>query len=76
MRQNPHVRICGGTGSATTLVYPTSSNDGCIVARSDEVKALGVQMAQPAFQVKATARGGQPGRLTPTEMTMPLVVYP
>ena len=30
-----------------------SSNDGCIVARSDEAKALGVQMAQPAFQAKA-----------------------
>ena len=29
-----------------------SSNDGCIVARSDEAKALGVQMAQPAFQAK------------------------
>ena len=25
MRQNPHVRICGGPGSATTLVYPTTS---------------------------------------------------
>ena len=25
MRQNPHVRICGGPGSATTLVYPTAS---------------------------------------------------
>ena len=24
MRKNPHVRICGGLGSATTLVYPTS----------------------------------------------------
>ena len=24
MRQNPHVRICGGLGSATTLVYPTA----------------------------------------------------
>ena len=23
MRQNPHVRICRGPGSATTLVYPT-----------------------------------------------------
>ena len=29
-----------------------SSNDGCIVARSDEAKALGVRMAQPAFQAK------------------------
>ena len=26
MRQNPHVRICGGPGSATTLVYPTRSS--------------------------------------------------
>ena len=25
MRKNPHVRICGGLGSATTLVYPTPS---------------------------------------------------
>ena len=23
MRKDPHVRICGGLGSATTLVYPT-----------------------------------------------------
>ena len=29
-----------------------SSNDGCIVARSDEAKALGVKMAQPAFRAK------------------------
>ena len=29
-----------------------SSNDGCIVARSDEAKALGVKKAQPAFQAK------------------------
>ena len=28
MRQNPHVRICGGPGSATTLVYPTCHRDG------------------------------------------------
>ena len=24
MRQNPHVRICGGPRAATTLVYPTA----------------------------------------------------
>ena len=29
-----------------------SSNDGCIVARSDEAKAFGIKMAQPAFQAK------------------------
>ena len=28
MRQNPHVRICGGPGSATTLVYPTPIRQG------------------------------------------------
>ena len=28
MRQNPHVRICGGPGSATTLVYPTLQKYG------------------------------------------------
>ena len=28
MRQNPHVRICGGPGSATTLVYPTAGKGG------------------------------------------------
>ena len=28
MRQNPHVRICGGPGSATTLVYPTADLGG------------------------------------------------
>ena len=33
-----------------------SSNDGCIVARSDEAKALGVKMALPASQVLATAQ--------------------
>ena len=26
MRQNPHVRICGGPGSATTLAYPTAAS--------------------------------------------------
>ena len=34
-----------------------SSNDGCIVARSDEAKALGVKMAQPAFQAFAVISG-------------------
>jgi DNA polymerase V len=30
-----------------------SNNDGCVVARSDEAKALGVAMGVPFFQVKA-----------------------
>jgi DNA polymerase V len=29
-----------------------SNNDGCIVARSPEVKALGIKMGTPLFQVE------------------------
>jgi DNA polymerase V len=29
-----------------------SNNDGCIIARSNEAKALGIKMGEPAFQVK------------------------
>lgn len=32
-------------------VVVLSNNDGCIVARSPEAKALGIDMAQPAFQI-------------------------
>ena len=35
MRQNPHVRICGGPGSATTLVYPTTDCRDAEVVRVD-----------------------------------------
>jgi DNA polymerase V len=33
-------------------VVVLSNNDGCIIARSNEAKALGLQMGQPAFEVK------------------------
>lgn len=33
-------------------VIVLSNNDGCVIARSNEAKALGIQMAQPFFQVK------------------------
>jgi DNA polymerase V len=33
-------------------VVVLSNNDGCVVARSNEVKALGVQMGTPAFQLR------------------------
>ena len=38
MRQNPHVRICGGLGSATALVYSTAfrSDDQLFLARQIE----------------------------------------
>ncbi len=37
-------------------VVVLSNNDGCAVARSNEVKALGVRMSQPWFQLKDLAR--------------------
>ncbi|BCB25917.1 DNA polymerase V subunit UmuC [Sulfurimicrobium lacus] len=36
-------------------VVVLSNNDGCVVARSNEVKALGVGMAVPWFQIRALA---------------------
>ncbi len=29
-----------------------SNNDGCVIARSNEAKKLGIKMAQPAFEIK------------------------
>ena len=37
-------------------VVVLSNNDGCAVARSNEVKALGVKMGAPWFQIKDLAR--------------------
>lgn len=33
-------------------VVVLSHNDGCVISRSNEVKAMGVKMAQPLFQVR------------------------
>ena len=33
-------------------VIVLSNNDGCAVARSNEVKAMGIKMAIPLFQIK------------------------
>ncbi|MBU0975644.1 MAG: Y-family DNA polymerase [Patescibacteria group bacterium] len=33
-----------------------SNNDGCVIARSNEVKALGVKMAEPAFKCRDLVR--------------------
>ncbi len=30
-----------------------SNNDGCVIARSNELKALGVEMGTPAFELRA-----------------------
>jgi DNA polymerase V len=40
----------------TRPVVVLSNNDGCAVARSNEVKALGVKMGAPWFQLSALAR--------------------
>lgn len=34
-------------------VIVLSNNDGCVVARSNEAKALGIKMGQPVFELKA-----------------------
>lgn len=33
-------------------VVVLSNNDGCVIARSNEAKALGIRMGQPAFEIK------------------------
>lgn len=33
-------------------VVVLSNNDGCVIARSNEAKAIGIGMGQPAFQIK------------------------
>lgn len=38
---------------ATTPVVVLSNNDGCVIARSKEAKALGIKMATPFFEAKA-----------------------
>ncbi|KUG09172.1 hypothetical protein ASU33_20380 [Solirubrum puertoriconensis] len=37
-------------------VVVLSNNDGCIISRSAEAKALGIKMGEPLFQVKALLR--------------------
>ena len=58
MRKNPHVRICGGLGSATTLVYPTDSRG--------EARAQG----GGADQLRSNPRGWHARLVLTTEITM------
>ncbi|MFN2440956.1 MAG: SOS mutagenesis and repair protein UmuC, partial [Chitinophagaceae bacterium] len=39
------------TGLKNQPVIVLSNNDGCAISRSEEAKALGIQMAQPAFML-------------------------
>ena len=63
MRQNPHVRICGGPGSATTLVYPTAApakrcaSPGCGSDEKPETHGSGAGTQLPAhFSWRVAAR--------------------
>ncbi len=40
-------------------VVVLSNNDGCVVARSNEAKLLGIRMGQPAFEVRDLITKGQ-----------------
>ena len=41
---------------ANRPVVVLSNNDGCVVARSPEAKALGIAMGAPLFQIRELAR--------------------
>lgn len=40
-------------------VVVLSNNDGCVVARSNEAKRLGIKMGQPAFEIRHLVLGDQ-----------------
>lgn len=42
-----------------TAVVVLSNNDGCVVARSKEAKALGIKMGVPAFQIRELIETGK-----------------
>ena len=33
-------------------VIVLSNNDGCVIARSNETKSIGIKMGEPAFKIK------------------------
>lgn len=40
-------------------VVVLSNNDGCVVARSNEAKRLGIRMGQPAFEIRDLTQSGK-----------------
>lgn len=40
-------------------VVVLSNNDGCVVARSNEAKRMGIKMGQPAFEIRDEIRSGR-----------------
>ena len=81
MRKNPHVRICGGLGSATTLVYPTPERPaGCPgsdrlrgqphrhIAASNEGLIVGRPVRNAVLRlIRGMARRLHPCRVDPAE---------
>ena len=47
----PRVNVCSGD-LYNKPVLVLSNNDGCVIARSNETKALGIKMGVPAFKIK------------------------
>src|SRR5579871_6120670 len=39
-----------------TPIVVLSSGDGCVIARSNEAKALGIHMGEPYFKIKSLCR--------------------
>ncbi len=39
-----------------TPIVVLSNNDGCVIARSAEAKALGIKMGEPYFQIRQKLR--------------------
>ena len=40
----------------STPIVVLSNNDGCVIARSNEAKALNIKMGEPFFKVKALCK--------------------
>ena len=78
MRQNPHVRICGGPGSATTLVYPTPCWWASAPAHHSEYKAhtqAAEEMPQgegtwPVSWIPSSSRAARPPGMRPLAATV------
>ena len=69
MRKNPHVRICGGLGSATTLVYPTARRG---VGSSGNSATLDIKLTMPAYADPvdpARPSGARRASYTPPRLT-------
>src|SRR5207245_2179055 len=50
------LKMRGGRGVPVVVL---SNNDGCVIARSEEAKALGIEMGTPEFQMRELCRRNQ-----------------